>query len=136
MNTHSIHWETCSEPSAIVARGRLSGLNRFIDRAMSFFAAMFTAFVTIAGAAWIVDNPALVLYLQTTLWTAGLLYLGVAIEAEKPATSTLALATGMVLPALTFASQRSGPEWLIVAATLVAAWLAAAVYRFTFTARR
>lgn len=136
MSTKSIQWETGSDCSITGMRGQLLDFYRFMDRAMSLFTAAFTAFVIITGAAWIVGNPALVLYLQTAIWTAGLVYVGVAIEAEKLSTSGWALATGLVLPVMAFTSQRSGPEWLIVAAALIAAWVAAAVYRFAFIARR
>jgi hypothetical protein len=54
--------------------------------------------------------------------------MGLAIDSEKPVTG-LSLATGIALPILAVLSSRVAVEIAIVAAALVAAWVAAAIWR-------
>ena len=80
------------------------------------------------AAAWLITAPGLVVYLQATLWASGFVFLGLAIDSEKPVPS-LSLATGIALPILTVLSSRVAVEIAIVAAVLVAVWVAAAIWR-------
>jgi len=132
----SIYWEKGSEKS--VAQPRRSVLNfyYFVDQSLKVITGAVTAFAVIIGTVLAINEPGLVLYVQVTVCTAGLVFFGLATEAEKVSTSWLCLATGLALPALAYLSQNMGPEWLIVAAGLVAAWIAAAFCQSVRIARR
>ena len=80
------------------------------------------------GAAWLVTVPDLVIYLQATLWTSGFVFMGLAIDSEKPVFG-LHLATGIALPVLAVLSSRVSVEFAIIATALVALWVAAAIWR-------
>jgi hypothetical protein len=56
-------------------------------------------------------------------------FLGLALESESAEVSVLNLVTGLALPALALLSSRIAIEFVIVAATLVAAWVAAGILR-------
>jgi predicted branched-subunit amino acid permease len=62
-------------------------------------------------------------------WAAGFVFVGLAIESESAEASILSLATGIVLPVLAALSARLAPELLLVAAALIAAWIATAILR-------
>lgn len=136
MNTQSIQWEQCSKPSA--ARPRRSALKfyYFMDQSLKYIMAAVSAFAVIIGVVLAINDPGLVLYVQVSVCTAGLVFFGLAIEMENTSTSWLAVATGLALPVLAYHSQHLGPEWLIVAAGLVAAWVVAAFIQFDRIARR
>jgi hypothetical protein len=70
-----------------------------------------------------------VLYLQVLTWASGFVFLGLAVESESAELSILNLATGIALPVLALLSSRFAVELTIVAAALVAAWVAAAILR-------
>ena len=136
MNTSLIHWQQYNRPLNAGARRPALKIYQFMDKTTSYLASALTAVGVVIAAAWLITNPAMVLYLQATVWTAGLVFMGLAIDAEKLSTTRLAIATGIALPALAYLSKQFGPELLVVAAFLVGAWLAAALYGFTRTARR
>jgi hypothetical protein len=62
------------------------------------------------------------------LWASGFIFLALAIDSEKPAVG-LQLATGIALPVLALLSSRVAGEFAIIAAVVVAAWLAASILR-------
>ena len=80
------------------------------------------------GATWLVSAPDLLIYLQAGLWASGFLFLGLAIDGED-STVAPALATGIALPVLAVISSRVAPEIALVAATIIAIWIAAAIWR-------
>jgi hypothetical protein len=92
------------------------------------FLALVPAVAIVVGAAWLITAPDLVVYLQATLWASGFVFLGLAIDSEKSVAS-LSLVTGIALPVLAVLSSRVAVEIAIVAAVLVAAWVAAAIWR-------
>jgi hypothetical protein len=107
-----------------------------MDRAVAYLAGTLTVFAVVIGAAWLTRDPAMIPYVQAATGTLGLLYFGLAIQAETAKTAWLFLVTGIALPLLAFLSARTTPELLVLAALLVGAWLGAAVTQLGRTARR
>jgi hypothetical protein len=105
-----------------------SKLNRILQLAGKGFVALVPALAIVVGAAWVITDPSLELFLQATIWTSGFVFLGLALESDG-AVAGLSLATGLVLPVLAWLSDRVAGEYAIVAAALVAAWIAAAILR-------
>lgn len=129
MNTHSIEWSTMNtrdDRMVLDPTGRLGGLLRLATRALL---ALVPALAIVVGAAWLVNTPDLVVYLQVLTWVAGFIFFGVAIESETAEVSILGLATGIALPVLALLSSAVAIELAIVSATLAAAWVAAAILR-------
>ena len=128
MKTHSIIWSNIENPKTTLALNPAGNLNRALCLAAKAFVALVPALAIVTGAAWLITIPDLAVYLQATLWTAGFVFFGLALESEKTA-FFLSLATGFALPLLAWLSSRVAIEFAIVAAALLAAWLAAAIWR-------
>ena len=126
MKTHTIEWT--NNRGATIAQSPVRSLNRTLQLATKAFLALVPALAILVGAAWLITVPDLVVYLQATLWASGFVFMGLAIESEKTA-GGLSLATGMALPVLAVLSSRISIEIAIVAAALVAIWVAAAIWR-------
>ena len=129
MKSHSIEWSpitTLEGRKVLNPTRQLQGVLRLVTRA---FLALVPALAIVVGAAWLITLPDLVLYLQALTWAGGFVFLGLALESDSVERFILNAATGIALPALALLSSRIGAELLIVAATLVAAWLAAALLR-------
>jgi hypothetical protein len=127
MNTQSSQWERYSKPSATISSHSGFDVYDLMDRALKYVSAGVCVCALISGAVLATADPDLVLYAQVTLCTAGLLFFGLAIGAERISTFCLCAATALALPALACLSRFQGVEWLIVAAGLVALWIAAAI---------
>ena len=125
MKTHAIEWTNINNTTASNPVGRL---NNALSQATKVFLALVPALAVVVAAAWLVTAPGLVVYLQATLWASGFVFMGLAIDSEKPAPG-LSLATGIALPILAVLSSRVAVEIAIVAAALVAAWVATAIWR-------
>ena len=91
--------------------------------------ALAPALALVVGAAWLANMPQLVVYLQVLAWAGGFVFLALAVEAESPHAAVVNLAVGIALPVLALLSSRVAVELVIVAAALVAAWVAAAILR-------
>ena len=128
MKTQTIEWTNINQHNTTTARNPIGSLNSALSQATKVFLALVPALAIVVAAAWLITAPGLVVYLQATLWASGFVFLGLAIDSEKPAPS-LSLATGIALPVLAVLSSRVAVEIAIVAAVLVAAWVAAAIWR-------
>jgi len=128
MKTHTIEWTNINQHNTTTARNPVGSLNSALSQATKAFLALVPALAIVVAAAWLVTAPGLVVYLQAALWASGFVFLGLAIDSEKPVPS-LSLATGIALPVLAVLSSRVAVEIAIVAAVLVAAWVAAAIWR-------
>ena len=125
MKTHTIEWTNINNTTA---RNPVGRLNSALSLATKVFLALVPALAIVVAATWLVTAPGLVVYLQATLWASGFVFMGLAIDSEKPAPG-LSLATGIALPILAVLSSRVAVEIAIVAAALVAAWVATAIWR-------
>ena len=128
MKTHSIDWTHSTTNQNVAILETASKLNRILHLAAKGFVALVPALAIVVGAAWVITDPSLELFLQATIWTSGFVFLGLALESEG-ATAGLALATGLMLPILALLSESVAGEFTIVAAALIAAWIAAAILR-------
>jgi len=128
MKTHTIEWTNINNHSTTTNRIPVGRVNSAMSLATKAFLALVPALAVVVGAAWLITAPGLVVYLQATLWASGFVFLGLAIDSEKSVAS-LSLATGIALPILAVLSSRVAVEIAIIAAVLVAAWVAAAIWR-------
>lgn len=129
MKTQSIELFPTVHRDDTAARDVLPHLKSVLALGAQAFLALVPALAVVVGAAWLVTVPDLVLYLQAATWAAGFVFLGLAIESERADTALLLAFTGAALPVLAYLSSRVAVELAIVAATLVAAWIAAALLR-------
>jgi hypothetical protein len=104
----------------------LHGILNVASRALL---ALAPALALVVGAAWLANMADLVVYLQVLAWAGGFVFLALAVEADSPYAALLYLATGVALPLLAWLSSRIAVELIIVAAVLVAVWVAAAILR-------
>ena len=128
MKSHTIEWshiEAVKTSGEAVAATRL---NRILCTASKVFLAAVPALAIVVGAAWLANTAELAVFLQATLWTAGFVFLGLALDSEAP-DNFLHLATGLALPTLAVLSSSVAIELAIVASVLVAAWVAAGIFR-------
>ena len=128
MKTHSIEWSNIGSEKRAATLPTIGHLNHVLCLATKAFVALVPALAIVIGSAWLISAPDLMVYLQATLWTSGFVFLGLAIESEKPVILA-SLATGIALPALAVLSSKVAVEFAVVAAVLVAAWVAVAIFR-------
>lgn len=128
MKAHTIEWTNSNH---VPRTGNLSPsgkINRFLQLSARSFLVLVPALAIVTGAAWLITAPDLAIYLQVTLWASGFIFLGLAIDTDSPF-NLLSLLTGLALPVLALLSSRVAVEVAMVAALLVAVWLAAAIWR-------
>ena len=126
MKTHSIEWSHSNTNQNLAILDSASKLNRILHLAAKGFIALVPALAIMVGAAWAVTVPSLELFLQATIWTSSFVFFGLALDSQK-ATIGLALASGLALLSLAWLSSSVASEFIIVAAALIAAWVAAAI---------
>jgi len=128
MKSHSIEW-TFNDLAVSAPRSRpafrLHGLNRLVTRT---FLAAAPALAIVLAAVWLAASPAWAVYLQATLWASGFVFFGLAIDAGGRA-AIAALLSGVALLLLSYLSSSAAIEFAIIAAAIVAAWTATAVFR-------
>ena len=129
MKTHTIEWTPLHTRDSRIVLVSPRPLGAVLGLATRLSLALLAAAALVVSVAWWVAQPELVVYLQALTWAGGFVFLALAVEAESLQSSLLNLATGLVLPVLAFASSRIAPEIAVVAAVLVAAWVAAAILR-------
>jgi hypothetical protein len=129
MKTHSIEWSPIHTGNRQVVLNPARQLQGLLRLATKTFLALVPALAVVVGATWLVNQPGEVVYLQALLWALGFVFVGLAIEAESAEMALLNLATGIALPVLAWLSDQVAIELAVVAATLVAAWVAAAILR-------
>ena len=114
MRTHTLELTTISSRKEARKFHPARRLKRVMCLSANLFLALVPAFAFITGAAWLVTEPELVVYLQVALWGAGFVFLGMAVDADSPANLLYAL-TGLLLPALAMMSSRVAAETAILA---------------------
>ena len=126
MKTHSITWSHSASSRNLSILDSASKLNNILHLATRVFVALVPALAIIVGAAWAVTVPSLELFLQATIWSSSFVFFGLALDSQK-ATIGLALASGVALLSFAWLSSSVASEFIIVAAALIAAWVAAAI---------
>jgi hypothetical protein len=130
VKTHTIQLNTINSRSDARKNSPARKLNRILCLSANAFLALVPALAVVTGAAWLITAPDLVAYLQVSLWGAGFVFLGMAVDSAKPA-SLLYLLTGLALPALAMVSSRVAVEVAILAVAILATWTAVAIWRHT-----
>ena len=132
MNTNTLRTQIDWPVSASIPMARHLLEKASFTRARRFgFLVLLAALplvVMVVGAAWAVGMFANPYILQAVIWAAGFVFLALAVESRKPSVIAL-LATGLALPVLAILSARVAPEFAVLAAALVAEWIAAAILR-------
>lgn len=121
-------------PPAIAAGllAQARGLEIVANLATRLAIALLPALAIVIGATLAVSSPTAELYLQVLLWTGGFLFYGRAFDAGRAHVAALLVATGIAVQALAWLSDRFAPELAVVAATLVAAWVAGTIAATVF----
>ncbi len=128
MKMQAIEWLHSDFPCRTVNAAYARTLNRALCLVTKGFTALVPALAIVVGAAWAITVPGVEQFLQASLWASGFVFLALAIDAEKP-TIGLPVATGIALPVLALLSLHVAGEFAIVAAVIVAAWVAASILR-------
>ena len=129
MKTQTIELPRLVQREYTAARHALPRLGSAVGLTARLLLAMVPALILVIGSTWVVTAPDLVPYLQAATWAAGFVFLGLAVESERSETALLLAITGVALPVLAWLSSRVAVELAIVAATLVAVWILAALVR-------
>ena len=109
-------------------RGALRLATRAVPTTRSWLA-LASALAIVIAAAWLVDLPGAAIYLQAALGAGGLVFLALAVDSESSLKALLELATGLATPVLAWLSSREAVEIVLIAAALVAVWVAAGILR-------
>jgi hypothetical protein len=127
MNTHTIQWQAFKRAAANTrsvetwqASEPLLRATRFSSRLLL---ALAPALAIVVASAWAVGAGLSSGILQALIWASGFVFLALAMETRKPDFSML-LITGLTLPALALLSAWVAVEFALLAAVLVAAWVA------------
>jgi asparagine N-glycosylation enzyme membrane subunit Stt3 len=129
MKTQSIELFPHLRRNESTARYGLPRLNSVMGLTMRAMLALVPALAIVVSSAWLVTIPELVVYLQAVTWAVGFVFLGLAVESERPESALMLSLTGIALLTLAFLSSRVAVELAIVAAMLLAVWLVAALVR-------
>lgn len=128
MKTQTIEWFHSNFPRRTATTAYARTLNRVLCLATKGFTALVPALAIVVGAAWAITVPGAEQFLQASLWASGFVFLALAVDAERP-TIGVPIATGIALPVLALLSLHVAGEFAIVAAVIVAAWVAASILR-------
>ena len=89
--------------------------------------AVAPALALIVAVTWVVSTFEVINVLQAAIAVTGFIFLALAIDTRFPTALALA-ASGVALPALALLSFHVVPEFAILAAVILAGWLAAIIY--------
>ena len=128
MKALTIEWSQNDYLNRTAITGSAQTLNRVLCLAAKGFTALVPALAIVVGAVWAITVPGVEQFIQASLWASGFVFLALAVDSNKP-TVGLTLATGIALPVLALLSSNVAGEFAIVAASLVAAWVAASILR-------
>jgi hypothetical protein len=112
-----------------IALERVPTLVNSLNTVLRVTVAFAPAAALVLLVAWLAESAALLPYLQVTAWAGGFVFLGLSLEARSLVTAASAVFSGLALFALAKLGAVVGSEFLVVAAALVSAWVAWALYR-------
>lgn len=90
--------------------------------------ALLPAVALVIATAWVAAQPGWVVYLQAGIWAIGFLFLGLTLDSRTIGKAGLNALAGLAMFILAWQSRNFGTELLIVAATVMGAWIAAAIF--------
>lgn len=129
MKAHSIEWSQPEPYENSIDLESIWRINDALSWAARVFVALVPAMALVVAAVWVVSLPQWILYFQVSVWAMGFVFLGLALDSRRFSISGLHILSGLALFLLAWLSRNLGGEFLIVAAVLVAAWVAAALFR-------
>jgi hypothetical protein len=126
-NPVSKQFQTLNAPQPAEVRKAVTSA---IETATTHLVRASAATGTVAGilvaAIWAADSLAATGIVQAVIWASAFVFLALAVEASAASFKPL-LATGLSLGVLALLGSPQNPEFVIIAAVLVAAWSAAAI---------
>jgi len=128
MKAQTVEWLHSTTPGRNITVPSAMNLNRALGLAARVITASVLALAIVIGAAWAITIPSLEPLLEATLWSSGFVFLALAVDSERSSVAPL-LITGLALLVLALLGSRVAAEFAIVAAILLAAWLAASILR-------
>ena len=128
MKAHTIEWLHSTTPGRDITVPYAKNLNHALGLAAKVITASVLALAIVIGAAWAITIPSLEPLLEATIWSSGFVFLALAVDSERSSVAPL-LITGLALLVLALLGSRVAAEFAIVAAILLAAWLAASILR-------
>lgn len=128
MKTHTLELTTINSISKRKSFETASKLNGALRFAANIFLALVPALAVIVGAAWLITAPQLAVYLQVSLWLAGFVFLGLAVDSEKPV-GLFFLLTGLALPVLALMSSTIAVEIALLAVAILSAWTVIVIWQ-------
>lgn len=127
MNTRTQHWNFGRRTPASTT-WLAEWLNHVTQFTLRWIAAGVVYLATVIAAASALEVASAIPLLQASTWAAGFIFLALAIETREGHFIAF-LATGLALPILALLSAYVATEFIIVAATVIAAWIAAVILR-------
>lgn len=106
----------------------VSRLDSGLQLAVKLAFSLLPALALVIASAWISAQPGWVIYLQAGTWAIGFVFLGLALDSRTIGRVGLNALAGLALFGLTWQSRNFGAELLIVAAVIMASWMAAALF--------
>ena len=117
--------------SGLVAQMR--GLEIVAGLATRLALTLLPAVAIVVLATFALADPNKLMLLQVMLWSTGFVFYGLSVDSEHPRLGALLLISGVLVQALSWMSRSQAAELAVVAAAVVAAWIAGRVGRFAFT---
>jgi len=129
MKSHLLEWSAFTTQKENSWLDPVSSLNRLFGIAGKAFIAVTPALAILVGAAWAISVPGIEMIVQASVWAFGFIFLALAVEAGPKENFGWTLATGLLLPLLAVLSSRVASEFLVLAAAVIATWLATIIFR-------
>jgi hypothetical protein len=129
MKTHTLEWTDISTTDKAVRSALLPRLDASIRMAARLLFAAVPVSLLVVGAAWAITVPQFAMILEAAVWASGFLFLALAVESGPDAKFGWAIASGLVLPVLAVLSSRVAGEFLVVAAVVLATWVAVLILK-------
>jgi len=129
MKTHSLEWTHIATGNGNNLLTPFEKLNAILSLAARIFVATVPSLSLVVGAAWAISVPEIAILLEAATWAAGFVFLALAVESGPRGGFGWSLATGLALPALALMSSRVAGEFLVIAAVILALWLASQILK-------
>lgn len=110
--------------SALVPKQNLA---RILCLSLAILVSAIPSFTLVILTTWASNVPALTPYLQATAWLTGFVFLALALESGRKTAVLLVLSAAVLFVSAPLAAMVS-PEFLVVAALVIAAWTAPGIF--------
>ncbi len=129
MNTQTYHWPDRTQGTLTSPWNPADTISHATHLSKRMFMALVPALSILVAAAWAMSHSeATIMVLQAAIWATGFVFLALAADTLKPQVGGL-LVTGLTLPLLAVISANVATEFAIVAAAIVAVWVARAIMK-------